>query len=195
MSDELETALEAGSGKWTDNTLLDNRVLTLFGEVNDRVARRLVERLLALSFTDPEKPITLYISSPGGHVESGDAVFDTMQYIPCAVRTVGMGWVGSIATHIYLAAEAENRFSLPNTRYLIHQPSGGYGGDAKDIQIQATEIVRTRERIFRVIAERTGQTYEKVKADADRDYWMGAEESVEYGLVGRIIRQASELPS
>jgi ATP-dependent Clp protease protease subunit len=193
MSDELETALQGATGAWTDNTLLDNRVLTLFGEVNDKVARRLVERLLALAFSAPEKPITLYISSPGGHVESGDAIYDTMQFIPCEVRTVGMGWVGSIATHIYLAAEPQNRYSLPNTRYLIHQPSGGFGGDAKDIQIQAQEIIRTRERIFRVIAERTGQTYEKVREDADRDYWMSAEESVAYGLVGKIIQHAAEL--
>lgn len=192
-SDDIERALQSATGGWTDNTLLDNRVLTLFGEVNDKVARRLVERLLALAFADGSKPITLFISSPGGHVESGDAVFDTIQCIPCTVRTVGMGWVGSIATHIYLAAERENRYSLPNTRYLIHQPAGGFGGDAKDIQIQAQEIVRTRERIFRVIAERTGQTYEKVKADADRDFWMGPQESLDYGLVGKLISNLSEL--
>ena len=109
------------------------------------------------------------------------------------VRTVGTGWVGSIATHIYLAPEKENRYCLPNTRFLIHQPAGGFGGDASDIEIHAKEIVKTRERINGIIAQQTGQPLERVTEDTDRDFWMSAEESVEYGLVGKIIDSVDDL--
>ena len=175
-----------------ESSLLKNRTLTLFGEVNQEVSRRMAEKLLMLSY-ESDDPITLYISSPGGHVESGDTVYDMIQYIKPVVRTVGTGWVGSIATHIYLAAEKENRYSLPNTRFLIHQPSGGFGGDASDIEIHAREMLKTRERINKVIAERTGQALEKIEEDTRRDYWMSAEESVEYGLVGKIINSMADI--
>ncbi len=175
-----------------ESSLLKNRTLTLFGEVNQDVSRILAEKLLMLSF-ESDDPITLYISSPGGHVESGDTVYDMIQYIKPVVRTVGTGWVGSIATHIYLAAEKENRYSLPNTRYLIHQPSGGFGGDASDIEIHAREMLKTRERINQVIADRTGQTVAKITEDTSRDFWMSAEESVEYGLVGKIINNMGDI--
>ena len=176
-----------------DAILTKNRTLTLFGEVNQDVSRRLSEKLLALAFQSDE-PITLYISSPGGHVESGDTIFDMIRYIKPTVRTIGTGWVGSIATHIYLAADKDNRFCLPNTRFLIHQPSGGFGGDASDIEIHAREIVKTRVRINEVIAQATGQTVEKVTEDTSRDCWLSAEESMEYGLVGKIIKTVGELP-
>ena len=169
-----------------ENVLLQNRTLTLFGEINQDVARRMAEKLLALAF-ESDVPITLYIGSPGGHVESGDTIFDLIRYIKPEVRIIGTGWVGSIATHIYLAADKANRYALPNTRFLIHQPSGGFGGDAADIEIHAREILKTRERINGIIAERTGQTIDRVGEDTQRDYWMSAEESVEYGLVGKII--------
>lgn len=175
-----------------ESGLMKNRTLTLFGEVNQEVARRTAEKLLALSF-DSDEPITLFISSPGGHVESGDVIYDMIRYIKPVVRTVGTGWVGSIATHIYLAAEKEHRYCLPNTRFLIHQPAGGFGGDATDIAIHAKEIVKTRERINKTIAERTGQPLERVAADTDRDFWMSAEESRDYGLVGKIINTVDEL--
>ena len=110
-----------------------------------------------------------------------------IRFINPVVRTVGTGWVGSIATHIYLAPAKEHRYALPNTRFLIHQPSGGFGGDATDIAIQAREIIKTRERINQTIAEQTGQPLERVAVDTDRDYWMSPEESVAYGLVGKII--------
>ena len=169
-----------------ESSLMKNRVVTLFGEVNQDVSRRISEKLLALAF-ESDDPITMYISSPGGHVESGDTIFDLIRYIKPVVRTVGTGWVGSIATHIYLAPEKENRYCLPNTRFLIHQPAGGFGGDASDIEIHAKEIVKTRERINGIIAQQTGQPLERVTEDTDRDFWMSAEESVEYGLVGKII--------
>ena len=117
-----------------------------------------------------------------------------VRFIKPTVRMVGTGWVGSIATHIYLATDRDNRFALPNTRFLIHQPAGGFGGDASDIEIHAREIVKTRERINGIIAEQTGQPLERVATDTDRDYWMSVEESVEYGLVGTVITTVDELP-
>lgn len=178
--------------QFLDSTLLKHRTITLFGEIDQDVARRTTERLLALSF-ESDAPITMYIGSPGGHVESGDTIFDMIRCIKPVVRVVGTGWVGSIATHIYLAPERENRFCLPNTRFLIHQPAGGFGGTASDVEIHAREIIKTRERINAIIAERTGQPLERVEKDTDRDYWMSAEESVEYGIVGRVISNLSEI--
>ena len=175
-----------------ESALISNRTITLFGEINQEVARKTAEKLLALSF-ESDEPITMYIGSPGGHVESGDTIFDMIRYIKPQVRTVGTGWVGSIATHIYLAPDKENRFALPNTRFLIHQPPGGFGGDASDIEIHAREIVKTRERINGVIAAQTGQSLDKVAEDTQRDYWMSAEESVDYGLVGKIISNIDDL--
>ena len=176
-----------------DATMLEQRTLTLFGEVNQDVARALCERLLVLAFRDEDAPINLLISSPGGHVESGDAIFDMIRFIKPQVRTIGTGWVGSIATHIYLSVDREHRYSLPNTRFLIHQPAGGMGGDASDIEIHAREIIKTRERINRIIADQTGQDFDKVQADTERDYWMSVEESQAYGLVGKVITSISEL--
>jgi ATP-dependent Clp protease protease subunit len=176
-----------------ENSLFKRRVLTIFGEINKDVAQRTAEKLLSLSYENDD-PITIFIGSPGGHVESGDTIFDVIRFVKPVVRTVGTGWVGSIATHIYLATEKANRFALPNTRFLIHQPAGGFGGDASDIEIQAREILKTRERINRIIAEQTGQPLARVAEDTDRDFWMSAEESVAYGIVGRIIQSANELP-
>ncbi len=189
-----EAAVDAAKQfNFLENTLLKHRTLTIFGEINKEVAQRTAEKLLALSF-EGDAPITIFIGSPGGHVESGDTIYDIIRFIKPVVRTVGTGWVGSIATHIYLAPAKENRYALPNTRFLIHQPSGGFGGDATDIAIQAREIIKTRQRINETIAAQTGQPLERVAQDTDRDYWMSPEESVAYGLVGRIIKSASELP-
>ena len=192
LDGEPEIADVAKTFNPLESTMLKHRTLTLFGEVNQEVSRRLAERLLALAY-ESDDPITLYVSSPGGHVESGDTIFDLIRYIKPVVRIVGTGWVGSIATHIYLAPDKEHRFCLPNTRFLIHQPAGGFGGDASDIEIHAREIVKTRERINRIIAQQTGQPLERVTEDTDRDYWMSAEESVEYGLVGKIINSIDEV--
>ena len=191
--DGMDEAAEAAKQfQFLERTLFEKRTLTLFGEINTEVARRTTEKLLALSFA-ADDPITLYIGSPGGHVESGDTIFDIIRFIKPQVRTVGTGWGGSIATHIYLAADKENRFCLPNTRFLIHQPAGGFGGTAADVEIHAREILKTRERINRVIAEQTGQDVERVAKDTERDYWMGPEESVEYGIVGKIVQSIDEL--
>ena len=174
------------------DTLYDARVVTLFGNIDQKVTQQTVEQLLALA-TENNEFITLFLGSPGGHVESGDSIHDVIRYIEAPVRTIGTGWVGSIATHIYLAAEKENRLCLPNTRFLIHQPSGRLQGDASDISIQVKEIVKIRERINNTIAARTGQTLEQVNKDTNRDHWLSADESLEYGLVGRIIQSVTEV--
>jgi ATP-dependent Clp protease protease subunit len=175
-----------------DKTLFERRTLTLFGEIDMDVAQRTAEKLLALAYASDE-PITLFIGSPGGHVESGDTIFDMIRFIKPTVRVVGTGWVGSIATHIYLAPDREQRFCLPNTRFLIHQPAGGMGGTASDVEIHAREILKTRARINGVIAEQTGQPIERVEKDTDRDYWMSAEEALDYGRVGKIITRIDQL--
>jgi ATP-dependent Clp protease protease subunit len=168
------------------------RTIFVFGTVTDKMALSVSQRLIALA-ADSSDPITLFVSSPGGHLESGDAIHDVINFIDVPVNIVGSGWVGSAATHIYLSVPKARRFCTPNTRFLIHQPSGGMRGQASDIAIQAREIVKARERIARVIAEQTGQDIERVRSDIDRDYWMSSEEAVEYGLVSRIIKSKSEL--
>jgi ATP-dependent Clp protease, protease subunit len=168
------------------------RFVFLFGEINHAVARTTCERLIALS-QQSDAPIRVLISSPGGHVESGDAIHDVIRFIGAPVTTIGAGWVASAGTHIFLAAEKERRVCLPNTRFMIHQPGGGAGGPQTDIAIQAKEILRTRERIARVIAKQTGKTYEKVIVDMERDFWLSPKEAIEYGIVARIIESHKEL--
>jgi ATP-dependent Clp protease, protease subunit len=169
-----------------------SRVVLLFGEIDDKTAHATCRRLLALS-EESAAPITLLISSPGGHVESGDAIHDMIGFVRAPVTTVGTGWVASAGAHIFLAPPKERRVCLPNTRFMIHQPAGGAGGQATDIAIQAKEILKTRERIARVVARQTGKTYEAVLADMERDFWMSAQEAVAYGIVSRIIERQTEL--
>lgn len=175
-----------------ETSLFKNRTITIFGDINKDIAQRTTERLLALSF-DSDAPINLFIGSPGGHVESGDTIFDMIRFVTPVVRAIGTGWVGSAATNIYLATPREHRYALPNTRFLIHQPSGGFGGDASDIEIHARELLKTRERINRIISEQTGQPLERVAKDTNRDYWMSVEESLEYGIVGKMIKSFADL--
>ena len=170
-----------------------SRFVMLFGEINHAVARATCTRLIALA-EESDAPINVLISSPGGHVESGDAIHDIVRFISAPVQMVGTGWVGSAATHLYLAVPRERRFCLPNTRFLIHQPSGGAGGPATDIAIQAREMVKARERIARVISRETKRPLEAVLADIERDRWLSAEEAIEYGLVHRIIERRGDLP-
>ena len=169
-----------------------SRTVLLFGTINDATAQDIVRRLIALAAESPE-PIDMMVSSPGGHLESGDSIHDVIRFIAAPVNVIGTGWVGSAATHVYLSVPRERRFCLPNTRFLIHQPSGGAGGQATDIAIQAREIVKARERIARTIARETGQPLERVLTDIERDRWLSAEEAIDYGLVGRIIERHSEL--
>src|SRR5688572_23498379 len=168
------------------------RTVLLFGTITDTVAADVSRRLLALDM-ESDKPIDVLVSSPGGHLESGDAIHDVVRFISAPVNMIGTGWVGSAATHLYLAVPKERRFCTPNTRFLIHQPSGGAGGPASDIAIHAQEIIKARERIARTIARETGQPYDSVLADIERDRWLSAEEAIVYGLVGRIIDRKSQL--
>jgi len=169
-----------------------SRFVMVFGEINHTVARITCTRLIALA-EESDAPISMLISSPGGHVESGDAIHDVIRFVRSKVTTIGTGWVASAGTHIFLAAPKERRICLPNTRFMIHQPGGGAGGPATDIAIQAKEILRTRERIARVIARQTGKELAKVLNDMERDFWLSAEEAIEYGLVSKIIETSREL--
>jgi ATP-dependent Clp protease protease subunit len=168
------------------------RTLLIFGTVTDVTAADVTRRLIALD-AESADPIDVLVSSPGGHLESGDAIHDIVRFIAAPVNMIGTGWVGSAATHLYLAAPRERRYCLPNTRFLIHQPSGGAGGQATDIAIQAREVIKARERIARTIARETGKSLEAVLADIERDRWLSAEEAVAYGLVSRIIERKAEL--
>ena len=169
-----------------------SRFVMLFGEITHTVARATCTRLIALA-EESEAPISMLISSPGGHVESGDAIHDVVRFVRAPVTTVGTGWVASAGTHVFLAAPKERRVCLPNTRFMIHQPGGGAGGPATDIAIQAKEILRTRERIAKVISKQTGKPLAKVLGDMERDFWLSADEAIEYGLVSRIIENSREL--
>lgn len=169
-----------------------SRFVLIFGEITDALAQATCKRLLALS-EDSDAPITVLISSPGGHVESGDAIHDMIRFVRAPVTTVGTGWVASAGAHIYLAPPKERRVCLPNTRFMIHQPAGGAGGQASDIAIQAREILKTRERIAKVVARQTGKPLEMVLSDIERDFWMSAEEALTYGIVSRIIENQKDL--
>jgi ATP-dependent Clp protease protease subunit len=191
MSEDAKPA-EQQKDAFLEEKAFKSRFVLITGEINDRVAAETVKRLVALSAESP-KPINVLVSSPGGHVESGDMIHDIVKFIRAPVNMIGTGWVASAGVHIYLSVPLERRFTLENTRFLIHQPSGGAGGVASDIAIQAKEIIRTRERLARVIARETRNTYEKVLKDIERDFWMSADEAIAYGLVSRVIANESEL--
>jgi ATP-dependent Clp protease protease subunit len=171
--------------------LFKARTVMLFGEISMKVAEGISAQLLALS-TESQDPIRMVINSPGGHVEAGDTIHDMIRFVGVPVRVLGTGWVGSAAAHIYLGAHKDNRLCLPNTRFLLHQPSGGAGGRAADIDIAAREIIKMRRRINETIARETGQSIERVEKDTNRDYWMSAEEAQAYGVVGRIVSSIAE---
>ena len=182
----------ARTSTMAESLAFKSRFVLLFGEIDHATARVACERLIALA-QDSDAPITVLISSPGGHVESGDAIHDLIRFVRAPVTTVGTGWVASAGTHAFLAAPKERRVCLPNTRFMIHQPSGGAGGQSSDIAIQAKEILRTRERIAQVIAAQTGTPIEKIRHDMERDHWMSAEEAIAYGIVSRIVETHAEL--
>jgi len=169
-----------------------SRTVLVFGAISDTSAGDVARRLIALD-SDSPTPIDMLVSSPGGHLESGDAIHDIIRFISAPVNMIGTGWVGSAATHLYLSVPRERRFCTPNTRFLIHQPSGGAGGQATDIAIHAQEIIKARERIARTISRETGKPLDVVMRDIERDRWLSAEEAVEYGLVGRIITHKTDL--
>lgn len=172
--------------------LFKARTVLIFGEIDMKVAERVTGQLLAYA-SEGEDDIRVLINSPGGHVESGDTIHDMIRFCGPRVKMIGTGWVASAGAHIFLGAQKENRFCLPNTRFLLHQPLGGVAGQASDITIEAEEILKMRERINRIIARETGQSYDKVVQDTDRNFWIGAEDAVGYGLVSRVVERAEEV--
>jgi len=170
------------------------RTVIISGEINQDLAGRVVAELMALA-ADADRPITALINSQGGHVESGDTIHDVIRFIKPRVLMIGTGWVASAGALIFVSVPVEDRYCLPNTRFLLHQPAGGIRGSGSDIAIEAEQIVQMRARINRIIAQQTGQPLEKITRDTNRNYWLGAEEAVAYGLVGRIVEHVEEVTS
>ena len=179
-------------GPAVEALFLKSRSVLITGAIDDKLAQRAVTQLLALA-QESDDPINVYISSPGGHVESGDMVHDIIKFIRPKVRTIGSGWVASAGALIFVGAARENRYCLPNTRFLLHEPSGGVGGSASDIFIQAQQIEIMRTRFHKLFAAATGQTAEKIAEDTRRDFWLTAQQAVDYGLNGRIIQSIDDL--
>ena len=167
--------------------LLRERIVFLVGGINDATANLVVAQLLFLESENPDKDISLYINSPGGSVSAGLSIYDTMQFIKPDVSTLCLGMAASMGSFLLMAGAAGKRAALPNSRVMIHQPSGGAQGQAADIEIQAREILKTREQLNRIYSERTGQTVAKIAADMERDYWMSPVEAKEYGLIDQVL--------
>ena len=169
--------------------LLRERVIFLVGPVMDQSANLVVAQLLFLESENPDKDISLYINSPGGSVSAGLSIFDTMQFIKPDVSTLCMGMAASMGSFLLMAGAKGKRTALPNSRIMMHQPSGGAQGQATDIEIQAREILKTREQLNRIYADRTGQTLERIAADMERDRWMSPSEAVDYGLIDKVLER------
>ena len=180
------------SSAFLEEKAFKSRTVLIFGTITDATAAEAARRLIVLD-SDSSEPIDVIVSSPGGHLESGDTIHDLIRFVRAPVRMIGSGWVGSAATHVYLAAPRERRFCLPNTRFLIHQPSGGMSGPASDIAIQAREIILARQRVAELIAHECGKPVSVVLEDIARDHWLSADEAIDYGLVSRIIKRREEL--
>jgi len=188
-----EKAKDAAPAPQVDKYLFKSRTVLITGQVSQELARDVTARLLALSEASATDPITVIVSSPGGHVESGDMIHDMIRFVPAPVNILGTGWVASAGALIYVSVPRERRFCTPNTRFLLHQPSGGAGGMATDIEIQAREIIKMRDRLNKIFSVATGQPIERIEKDTDRDYWMSAAEAIDYGLVGRVVGTADEV--
>lgn len=191
MADK-EVPQELGWAAKLGQKLLESRTVMICGEIESDVANRVMTHLLLLA-KESDDDITLYVHSPGGHVESADTIYDMINFVKPRVRMVGTGWVASAGAHIYLSVPLEDRYCLPNTRFLLHQPWGGAGGRATDLEIEAEEILRMRDRLNRIIVEKTGQTMKRVEKDTERNFWMSAEQAKDYGLVGKIVSSMTEL--
>jgi ATP-dependent Clp protease, protease subunit len=192
LLDDTGPAKDEGPRGHLEQLFFKSRSVIITGEINDKTANRAVTHLLALA-EDSNDPINLYISSPGGHVESGDMVHDVIKFIRPTVRTIGSGWVASAGALIFVGADRHNRYCLPNTRFLLHQPSGGVGGQVTDILIQAQQIGIMQDRFHRLFAAATGQTPERIAQDTARDFWMDTVQAVDYGLVGQVISSMEQL--
>jgi len=172
--------------------LFKSRTVLIFGEVDMKMAERVSAQLIAMA-AEGEGHIRVIVNSPGGHVEAGDTIHDMIRFVGPKVKMIGTGWVASAGAHIFLGAQKENRLCLPNTRFLLHQPLGGVRGQASDISIEAEEILKMRERLNRIISRETGQPFEKVVADTERNFWMNADQAKDYGLVAKIIASTNEV--
>ena len=169
-----------------------SRNVIVAGEINDKLAQRTVAHLLALA-EESDEPINMLISSPGGHVESGDMIHDVIGFIRPTVRTIGSGWVASAGALIFVGAAKVNRYCLPNTRFLLHQPSGGIRGTSTDMMIQAEQVRIMRERLNQIFADATGQSVERIEKDTQRDFWLNTQEALDYGLLGKVITSVNDL--
>ena len=194
MEETPASEVKAGQPELLSERLFKSRTVVITGEVTQRMAATVTAQLLALA-ADSAAPITMFVNSPGGHVESGDNIHDLVRFIAPKVRMVGTGWVASAAALIFVAVPKEDRFCLPNTRFLLHQPAGGAGGSASDVEIEAREIIRMRDRLNRIFARQTGQTLERIEEDTHRNFWLTAAEAITYGIVGRVIERQDDLPN
>ncbi|MGF9563720.1 ATP-dependent Clp protease proteolytic subunit [Neorhizobium sp. JUb45] len=194
MNDENDDdkTKELPLGKETEANLFKSRSIFIYGGITQELAQKVCTQLVALAAASDED-IRIYVNSPGGHVESGDSIHDMIKFIKPKVWIIGTGWVASAGALIYVSVPKERRIALPNTRFLLHQPSGGTRGMASDIEIQAREIIKMNKRLITIFAKATGQTEEKIAKDIDRDYWLGAEEAVAYGLASKIVTSQSEI--
>lgn len=172
--------------------LLRARTIIISGEINQKLAANVTGQLLAMA-AESDEAITVFINSQGGHVEAGDTIHDMLRFVTPPIRIVGTGWVASAGALIYVSLPRDQRYCLPNTRFLLHQPAGGAGGTASDIEIEAREILRMRDRLNRIFARETGQSLERIEEDTHRNFWLDAESAVKYGIVGKIIASANEL--
>lgn len=190
-------ANEENSEKKPQEGELDNlkktRTILLSGEINRELSESVIRQLLILEADDSEKPVWIYINSPGGEVDSGFAIYDMMRFITCPVYVLGVGLVASAAALIYVAVPKERRFALPDSTYLIHQPLASMKGVASDVEIYADKLNKIKAKINKIIADATGKNVEDVASDTDRDYWLSAEEAVTYGLVSRVVKERKEL--
>jgi ATP-dependent Clp protease protease subunit len=174
-----------------EEKFLETRTILLFGEISQKSAREVCEKLILLSSLNDD-PIKIIINSQGGHVEAGDTIHDMLTFVKPKVKILGTGWVASAGALIYVAVPVEDRYSLPNTRFMLHQPSGGVGGQASDISIEAQEILKMRDRLNKIFSVQTGQPVDRIEKDTDRNFWMSAEEAKQYGLVGKIVTSQAE---
>jgi ATP-dependent Clp protease, protease subunit len=193
--EDQETPTERPPSALTDSIrerLFRSRTLIISGGIDQQLVSSVIGQLLAMS-SESDEPINLFVNSQGGHVESGDTIHDIIRFIKPRVRMIGTGWVASAGALIYVSVPREDRYALPNTRFLLHQPAGGAGGTAADIAIEAHEIIRMRERINRIFARQTGQPLERIESDTHRNFWLDASSAIEYGLVGKIIGGIDEI--
>lgn len=187
-----ETAAAPAAHDPYADRLFKARAIIISGGIDQELAERVSTQLIAMSY-ESDEPITVYLNSQGGHVEAGDTIHDMIRFVSAPVRIVGTGWVASAGALIYVSVPVERRFCLPNTRFLLHQPAGGGGGTASDIAIEAREILKMRERLNKIFAKATGQPFERIEEDTNRNFWLDADAAIAYGVAGKIVNSINDL--